>query len=130
MPYVESIFKSLLEKTSNTEAEKIFIKKNNNEIICEVKYSPFFNYDNFLNKIRDSHNGSFIGKYFIEYYDLLMAHGNFLIKSKNIILFDAKEFIVDVVDKKIILNEDLIPNNTSQLDLSVLELIFINELIL
>lgn len=72
------LVKSLLEVFLKDESGQALTSTKNisdNTICIEVCHPSGFKVSNFIDKIKKSHNGSLIGTYFMEYYDLIDAHG-------------------------------------------------------
>lgn len=128
IPFINGIFSKLTEKRDGIACEIKDKKIDGNKIIFEVKYSKDFPIEDFYKKLKISHPGNLIATYFIENYSLLDAHGIFkIVDNDDKEIFNSREMINMVVDKKLILNESHFVSNST--DLKNLMLIFVNELI-
>lgn len=133
IPFISGIFEKLTEKKrvafdviSDCEIKNKMIDKN--QIIFDVEYTEDFPVDDFYKKLKRSHPGDLIATYFIENYSLLDAHGIFkIVDNDGKEIFNSREMINMVIDKKLILNEGHFVSDSA--DLKNLKLIFVNELI-
>lgn len=128
IPFINGLFSKLTESRNNITCTIKDKKIEGKQIVFEVEYSSDFPIEEFYRKLKLSHKGDLIGTYFIENYSLLDAHGIFKIIDKDKKeIFNSREMINMVIDKKLILNESHFLTESS--DLKNLQLIFINELI-
>ena len=128
IPFINGLFSCLTEARPDITCTIKEKQIDGKQIEFCVEYSADFPLEEFYVKLKKSHNGTLIGNYFIENYSLLDAHGIFkIIDSDNKEIFNSREMINMVMDKKLILNESHFITESS--DLKNLKLIFINELI-
>lgn len=128
IPFINGLFSKLTQNRSNITCRIKDKSIRGKQIVFEVVYSTEFPIEEFYRKLKASHKGDLIGTYFIENYSLLDAHGIFkIIDKEGKEIFNSREMINMVIDKKLILNESHFVTESS--DLKNLQLIFINELI-
>lgn len=133
---VPFIFQFILDISSNhndTTAELITCTINKaskenpkSEVVLNINYKPYFDFSGFKNKLENSHNGSFIGRYLLNYYNLLVAHGNIIFFNNNDLVFDAMNDI-NVIENKIDLTEEFKGRNLAE-KYSSLTIKYIHEL--
>lgn len=136
VPLIKGLMESLIIHKSN---DKATIKKEFSQqefsVTITYKNGDVFNISEFIIKLKDKmHNGSFIGKFFCDYYDTLDCHGIFIMeyfdKKKTVPFFNSRDSIKFVKpDEKIIeVNESYPFPTKTPLTAKKIKITFKNEL--
>jgi hypothetical protein len=110
IPLIEALFEKLTtsEKSNTAKVVDAHIT-DENEIVFTISYARNFDIRGFIEKIKDSRNGSLIGEFFIKKFHALDCHGIFRMidEGSNSEFFSSRETIqgVNLNENKIIVNE-------------------------
>lgn len=131
VPLIEALFENLTksEKGNKARIEAAHINADN-EIIFTIIYTDNFDVRGFIEKLKDSRNGSLIGEFFIKKFHALDCHGIFKMidESSGREFFNSRETIqgVNLNERRIIINEHYqFPDIQSA---SKIKIVFKNEL--
>jgi hypothetical protein len=131
VPLIGALFENLTksEKRNVAKVEAAYINADN-EIIFTITYSDNFDVRGFIEKLKDSRNGSLIGEFFIKKFHALDCHGIFKMidESSGREFFNSRETIqgVNLNERRIIINEHYqFPDIQSA---SKIKIVFKNEL--
>ncbi|HMG16153.1 MAG TPA: hypothetical protein VK590_11935, partial [Saprospiraceae bacterium] len=131
LPFIEALFQKLTtsEKNNIVTVEDAKIT-DDNEIVFRINYSEGFKVNEFVEKLKESHNGNLIGEFFIKKYHALDCHGIFKMidVSSDTEFFNSRETIqaVNLNECKIIINEHYESPNIQSVN--KIKIVFINEL--
>lgn len=110
VPFIEKLFESLLKnERGNTASPEPAYINDDKEIVLEIRYSENFDIGGFIQKLKDSRNGSLIGEFFIKKFHALDCHGIFKMidDSSGREFFNSRETIqeVNLIESRILINQ-------------------------
>jgi hypothetical protein len=137
IPLIKALLESLTTHKNSKKRASIKKEFSDNKIgmIITYKNGDTFNISEFIAKLKDkTHKGSFIGKFFCDYYDTLDCHGIFIMEYYNgselLPFFNSRDSIryVKRDEKTIEVNASYPFPADGQLSVNKIKVTFINEL--